>query len=31
MTRRRLLRHNAIEAWKAMRKMGWRRRPSPVR
>ena len=31
MTRRRLLRHNAIEAWETMRKTGWRRCPPPVR
>ncbi|WP_115131786.1 DUF1651 domain-containing protein [Synechococcus sp. N26] len=31
MTRRRLLRHNAIEAWETMRKTGRRRCPPPVR
>ncbi|MCB4428179.1 DUF1651 domain-containing protein [Synechococcus sp. MU1643] len=31
MTRRRLLRHNAIEAWQSMQKTGWRRCPPPVR
>ena len=31
MTRRRLLRHNAIEAWETMCKTGWRRCPPPVR
>ena len=31
MTRWRLLRHNAIEAWKTMRKTGWRRCPPPLR
>ena len=31
MTRRRMLRHNAIEAWQTMRKTGWRRCPPPVR
>ena len=31
MTRRRMLRHNAIEAWETMRKTGWRRCPPPVR
>ena len=30
-TRRRMLRHNAIEAWNAMLKTGWRRCPPPVR
>ena len=30
-TRRRMLRHNAIEAWEMMRKTGWRRCPPPVR
>ena len=25
MTRRRMLRHNAIEAWQTMQKAGWRR------
>ena len=30
-TRRRMLRHNAIEAWNAMLKTGWRRYPPPVR
>ena len=29
MTRRRLLRHNAIEAWERMQKTGWRRGPPP--
>ena len=31
MTRRRMLRHNAIEAWQTMQKAGWRRCPPPVR
>ena len=31
MTRRRILRHNAIEAWQTMQKTGWRRCPPPVR
>ena len=31
MTRRWLLRHNAIEAWQTMQKTGWRRCPPPVR
>ena len=31
MTRRRMLRHNAIEAWQRMQKTGWRRCPPPVR
>ena len=31
MTRRRLLRHNAIEAWETMQRTGWRRCPPPVR
>ena len=31
MTRRWLLRQNAIEAWETMRKTGWRRCPPPVR
>ena len=31
MTRRRLLRHNAIEAWQTMQKTGWRPCPPPVR
>ena len=31
MTRRRLLRHNAIEAWQTMQKTGWRRCPPPGR
>ena len=30
MTRRRMLRHNAIEAWQTMEKTGWRRCPNPV-
>ena len=30
-TRRRMLRHNAIEAWNTMLKTGWRRCPPPVR
>ena len=30
-TRRRMLRHNAIEAWDTMLKTGWRRCPTPVR
>ena len=30
-TRRRTLRHNAIEAWQTMQKMGWRRCPPLVR
>ena len=30
-TRRRMLRHNAIEAWKTMLNIGWRRCPPPVR
>ena len=29
--RRRMLRHNAIEAWETMLKTGWRRCPPPVR
>ena len=31
MTRRRLLRHNAIEACQTMQETGWRRCPSLVR
>lgn len=31
MTRRRMLRHNAIEAWKTMLKTGWRQCSPPVR
>ena len=31
MTRRRLLRHNAIDAWQTIRKTGFRRCPPPVR
>ena len=31
MTRRRMLRHNAIEAWQTMQKTGWRRCPPLVR
>ena len=31
MTQRRMLRHNAIEAWQTMQKTGWRRCPPPVR
>ena len=31
VTRRRMLRHNAIEAWQAMLKTGWRRCSPPVR
>ena len=31
MIRRRLLRHNAIDAWQTIRKTGWRRYPPPVR
>ena len=27
MTRRRMLRHNAVEAWQTMQKTGWRRCP----
>ena len=30
-TRRRMLRHNAIEAWETMLKAGWRKCPPPVR
>ena len=30
-TRRRMLRHNAIEAWETMLKTGWRRCSPPVR
>ena len=30
-TDRRMLRHNAIEAWQTMQKTGWRRCPPPVR
>ena len=30
-TRRRMLRHNAIEAWSTMLKTGWRRCSPPVR
>ena len=30
-TRRRMLRHNAIEAWQTMLKTGWRRCPPPLR
>ena len=30
-TRRRMLRHNAIEAWDTMLKTGWRRCSAPVR
>ncbi|WP_370629769.1 DUF1651 domain-containing protein [Synechococcus sp. PH41509] len=30
MTRRRMLRHNAIEAWQTMQKAGRRRCPPPV-
>ncbi|WP_071991431.1 DUF1651 domain-containing protein [Synechococcus sp. CC9616] len=30
-TRRRMLRHNAIEAWDTMLKTGWRRCSPPVR
>ena len=30
-TRRRMLRHNAIEAWNNMQKIGWRRCHPPVR
>jgi hypothetical protein len=30
-TRRRMLRHNAIEAWNTMLKTGWRRCSAPVR
>ena len=30
-TRRRMLRHNAIEAWETMQKTGWRRCPPPFR
>ena len=30
MTRRRMLQHNAIEAWETMQKTGWRRCPPPV-
>ena len=30
-TRRRMLRHNAIEAWNTMLKTGWRRCSPPVR
>ncbi|MDC3009773.1 DUF1651 domain-containing protein [Synechococcus sp. AH-736-G20] len=29
--RQRMLQHNAIEAWQAMQKTGWRRCPPPVR
>ena len=31
MTRRRMLLHNAIEAWQMMQKKGWRRCPPPIR
>ena len=31
MTRRRMLRHNAIEAWQTMKKMSWMQCPPPVR
>ena len=31
MTRRRMLRHNAIDAWSTMKKTGWRQCPPPVR
>ena len=31
MTERRMLRHNAIEAWGTMQKTGWRRCTPPVR
>ena len=31
MTRRRMLRHNAIEVWQMMQKTGWRYCPPPVR
>ena len=31
MTRRRMLRHNAIEAWQTMLKAGWRKCSPPVR
>ena len=31
MTRRRMLRHNAIEAWETMVKTGWIRCSAPVR
>ncbi|WP_186508940.1 DUF1651 domain-containing protein [Synechococcus sp. RS9902] len=31
MTQRRILRHNAIEAWQTMQKRGWMRCPPPVR
>ncbi|MDC2985005.1 DUF1651 domain-containing protein [bacterium] len=31
LTRRRMLRHNAVEAWQMMQKTGWRRCPPPVR
>ena len=30
MTRRRMLRHNAIEAWQTMQKTGWRRCTPPA-
>ncbi|WP_413440644.1 DUF1651 domain-containing protein [Synechococcus sp. MIT S1220] len=30
-TRRRMLRHNAIEAWQSMLKTGWRRCAPPLR
>ena len=30
-TRRRMLRHNAIETWETMQKIGWRRCHPPVR
>ncbi|MBA4736094.1 MAG: DUF1651 domain-containing protein [Synechococcus sp.] len=30
MTRRRMLRHNAIEAWQTMQKTGWRSCAPPV-
>ena len=30
-TRRRMLRHNAIDAWKQMQKTGWQRCSPPVR
>ena len=31
ITRRRMLRHNAIEAWQTMKKTGWRQCAPPVR
>ena len=31
MTQRRMLRHNAIEAWGTMQKTGWRRCTPPMR